>query len=77
MSEFDLEKMRSIGTPRGITKRVVSERDRSAFVTRTEHADGRVDVTVIPDTQAYDAVLHKTGKQRGQVAEIREKGARP
>lgn len=77
---FDLEKMRSIGAPRKrqAMKRTVEqvvEGDRSATLITTEHRDGRRDVTVRPATDRYEAQTHKTGRKRGQVAEIRPKGA--
>jgi hypothetical protein len=74
MSEF-AEKIRTIGAPRGrSTVRKVVERDRSATIITTEHSDGRQDVAVRPDTVRYEAVSHRTGSKKGQVAEIREKG---
>lgn len=55
MSDF-LDKVRSIGTPRGRqTQKVSVDRDSRGAVRTTEHADGRVDVAVQPNTVRYAA----------------------
>lgn len=70
------DKLRSIGAPRGRTsKQTVVREERGTLIT-TEHADGRVDATVRPDTVDYQAVTHRTGKKKGQVAEIVRKDKR-
>lgn len=76
MSNEYRDKLRSIGTPRGRTsKRTVVREERGTLIT-TEHSDGRVDATVRPDTVDYEARTHRTGKRKGQVAEIVRKGSR-
>lgn len=70
-----LEKLRSIGTiGRAGSSRRTQERVPGGVVIQTEHADGRVDAIVRPDTVDYKAVTHKTGKKKGQVAAIERKG---
>lgn len=69
---MDLDKLRSIGAPRRIgqsEQTVVQE--KGATLLTTEHWDGRQDATVRPDVVRQGARVHKTGKKRGQVAEIR------
>lgn len=76
MSEF-LDKVRSIGTiGRAPKSRSTEDRVDGATIIHTEHADGRVDATVRPDTVEYRARTHSTGKKRGQVAEVTRKEAR-
>lgn len=70
------DKLLSIGTPRGRTSRTTVTREEHGTLITTEHSDGRVDATVRPDTVDYKAVTHRTGKKKGQVAEIVRKGSR-
>lgn len=78
MNEY-LEKLRSIGVvkgargPRETVERHVSDDGRAATVKTVEHADGRRDATITPDTVSYETVTHKTGKNKGKVAEIRRR----
>lgn len=75
MNEY-LEKLRSIGAPRrsGSAREVVERHDSATIIT-TEHWDGRKDTTVRPDTTRFEAVAHTTGRKRGQIADVRQKGA--
>lgn len=70
MNEY-LEKLRSIGhlgrAPKSHTK---TERVDGAVIAHTEHADGRVDANVRPDTIRLHATQHNTGARKGEVAEI-------
>lgn len=71
------DKLRSIGTVgRAGDRRETVERHGNVLVKTTEHADGRQDVTVRPDTARLEAVRHRTGRKRGDIAEIRRKGDR-
>lgn len=72
MSEF-ADKVRSLGFPRkqgqAETKREVS--DGRVVSKTTEHWDGRKDATIYPDVVRYGTKVHGTGKQKGEVAEVR------
>lgn len=75
MSDFDIEKYRSIGvmTKAGSSRKTVT-REESATVTTTEYWDGRQDATVTPDTVQFKGRVHSQGSKKGQVAEITKKG---
>lgn len=46
----------------------------TSFVRTTEHQDGRVDVVLQPSVEAFFARVHRSGKRRGEVAELTRKG---
>jgi hypothetical protein len=70
---MDLDKLRTIGAPRRVgTSAQTVAREKGSTTITTEHWDGRKDATVRPDVVRYGARIHKTGKKRGQVAEVRE-----
>jgi len=75
-----LERMRSISVTTQHVKTSVVDgkkqtvtKDPGGLVVQSEHADGRVDATVKPETVRYGARAHSTGKKRGEVAEITRK----
>ncbi len=67
-----LEKLRTIATiPRPSTKSEKVERTDKSIIRTTEH-DGIVDTAVTPDTVRYNGRVHKTGKKRGEIAEVNQ-----
>lgn len=68
----DREKWLSIGVlGKAPPTKTVVEKHKGGSVAHTEHRDGRVDATVRPDVVRFKARAHKTGKHKGEVAEIR------
>lgn len=49
---------------------------KGAVLETTEHRSGRVDVSIMPAPAEFEAITHRTGKKRGDVAELRVKGTR-
>ena len=74
---MDLDKLRSISVPRRLGK---SERRvqkvKGSTVIETEHWDGKQDATVRPDVVRYGGRVHKTGKRKGTVAEVKKMTSR-
>jgi hypothetical protein len=74
-NEF-LDRVRSIGFPRrsgqSETRQVVE--DGRVVATEVEHWDGRQDATVYPDVVRYGTRVHRTGRKRGEVAEVHTLG---
>jgi len=67
-------KDKGVSTPRRLGKTEVTvEKAKGATVVHERHWDGRVDARVTPPPVNLKARVHRTGKKRGQVAEVRRK----